>query len=269
MIFPAFLVAQTVTLPSEKIVYPHNVFWHKTEVHEMFNQGKGPWGVGLDFIARTRDELQDGDRFGTLYRVKFRPWINYQFNERARFSLSPIALMRTVEYVGKPEDIPRVPYKEWRTTFQFYHHSYSVGKKFMHTYRHRYELRWQERQNDLGTYRFFMRYRIRYRLRYMINKDSFYKDRVWYGMFSNELGINIGQNVVMNTFNQNRLYVGIGHRFANTIRAELRYVDRFRARGSTGFEFDHAKGPMFALFVDQVSGISFRKDKLPPVRLFD
>lgn len=235
----------------------------------MFNGGKGPWGVGFDVVARTRDNLQEGSRFDDLNRIKFRPWLNYQVSEKTRFSFSPLAVMSTSEYVGKPEDIPRVRYKEYRTTFQLYHHSYSLEKKFMHTFRHRYELRWQERQNSLGDYRFFMRYRIRYRLRYMINKDSFYKDGVWYAMSSNEIGINVGRNVVMNTFNQNRFYLGIGHRFANTMRAEFRYVNRFRTRGATGFEFDNARGPMFALFIDQISGISFRKDRLPPVRLFD
>lgn len=262
-------LAQTLTIPPEKIVYPHNVFWHKTEMHEMFKGGEGPWGVGFDFVARTRDELNDGDRFGTLYRVMFRPWINYQVNKNMRISVSPIAPMHTTEYVGKPEDLPRNQYKEYRSTLQMYHHSYSMQKKFMHTFRHRYEFRWQENQNNLGDYRFFTRYRIRYRLRYMINKDNFYQDGVLYAMASNELGLNIGKSVVMNTFNQNRFYLGMGYRFGNTIRTELRYVNRFRTRGSTGFEFDGNRGFMFALYVDQVSGISFRKDKLPPVRLYD
>lgn len=239
------------------------------EAHEMLKNGLGPWGVGFDNIIRTRDEFNNGERFGTIYRIKFRPWVNYQINEKARISISPIAFMQTREYVGKPSDTPRVAFKEYRTTLQFYHHNYSLQKRFMHTYRHRYEFRWQENQNDLGTYRFFMRYRFRYRLRYMINKDSFYKDGVLYAMASNEIGINIGKTVVMNTFNQNRIYLGMGYRFGNTIRAELRYVDRFRTRGATGFEFDHSKGPMVAVYVDQISGISFRKDKLPPVRLFD
>jgi hypothetical protein len=124
----------------------------------------------------------------------------------------------------------------------------------MHTWRYRYEFRWQERpiQDD---YRFFTRFRFRYRIRYIINGNDFYENNTWYAAVSNEIGLNIGKNVVLNTFNQNRLYVGIGYRFFDVVRAELRYVDRFRTRGATGFEFDHGRGLMLGIYVDQLSGL--------------
>jgi hypothetical protein len=264
---PGRAPAQTVTLPAQKIVYRHQVFWGKLEAHDFLNNGK--WGYGLDLVTRTRDDLAPSTRFSTLNRFGIRPWVNYQFNENVRFSLSPLGYMRTDEYEGKPEDVGRPTYHELRTTFQLFHHHYSFNKRMMHTFRHRYELRWQERPLTEGEYRFFTRYRFRYRMRLMLNDRNFYDNGVLYALASNEIGINIGRNVVMNTFNQNRLYLGLGYRFGNAIRAEVRYVDRFRTRGATGFEFDNGRGPMLALFIDKMSKISFRKDYILPVRYFD
>ncbi|HMP93341.1 MAG TPA: DUF2490 domain-containing protein [Phnomibacter sp.] len=260
--------AQPVIIPAQKQVYKHQVFWSKIEGHEFFNNSA--WGIGADLVLRYRSTVGDNSPFSIRNRLGIRPWINYQPHDNFRVSLSPIGYMETNEYMAKPEDLNRPPYHEWRTTFQLFHHHYSFNKRLMHTFRHRYELRWQERPGNLDDpYRFFTRYRIRYRARVMLNYKKFYDDGVVYGMISNEIGLNIGKNVVMNTFNQNRFYVGAGYRFGNALRAELRYVNRFRTRGATGFEFDLARGPMVAFYIDKISKVSFREDRLPPVRYYD
>lgn len=240
-----------VTAQSEKTIYDHAVFWHKTEINEMFNEN---WGVGVDYVYRSKNQLNEGSMFQSHLRTSIRPWVHYQFNKNARFSFSPIGYMYTNEYIGKEEDFDRLPYHELRTTFQFFHHQKSASGKWMHTWRYRYELRWQE-QPIQEDYRFFTRFRFRYRIRYIINGNDFYENNTWYAAVSNEIGLNMGKNVVLNTFNQNRLYVGIGYRFFDVVRAELRYVDRFRTRGATGFEFDHGRGLMLGIYVDQLSGL--------------
>jgi hypothetical protein len=101
----------------------------------------------------------------------------------------------------------------------------------------------------------------------MLNSTDFYENGTAYLMASNEIGINIGENVVWNTFNQNRLYLGVGVRFLTAVRAEVRYVDRFRTRGATGFEFDHDKGLMVCIYVDQLRRVG-SKD-IPVVRFVD
>lgn len=235
----------------QKIVYPHQVFWHKTEINEFFDE---KWGVGADFVYRSKNEMNSGSMFDSHLRTSIRPWINYQFNKNARLSISPLGYMYTNEYIGKEEDYLREPYHELRTTFQFFHHQKPESGKWMHTWRYRYELRWQEQANS-DDYRFLMRFRLRYRLRYMINTNDFYENNTLYTAVSNEIGLNIGKNVTYNTFNQNRLYVGLGYRFLNAARIELRYVDRFRTRGSTGIEFDHGRGLMIGFYIDQLSGL--------------
>lgn len=253
-----FLYAQPA-----KTIYDHNTFWSKTEVNEIFDNSK--LGVGFDFVYRTKNELGEGSRFTSLLRESYRPWLHYQFSPNARFSLSPIGYMGTQEYIGKPEDYLRPPYHEIRTTFQFFHHLKQAKGRVMHTWRYRYELRWQE-QPLLDDYRFFTRFRFRYRIRVGLNSTDFYANKTLYAAVSNEIGLNMGKNVVLNTFNQNRLYIGLGYRFLTAARVELRYVDRFRTRG-TGFEFDSDHGVMVGIYIDQVSLLG-TKDILK-VRFFD
>jgi hypothetical protein len=223
------------------------------------------WGVGADFVYRRKNEFAQGDMFQSPLRESIRPWVHYQFSPVSRFSISPIGYMNTNEYVGKDEDLFRSDYHEWRTTLQYFHHQKVANGKIMHTWRYRYELRWQY-QPPVDDYRFFTRFRFRYRIRYVINSNDFYENNIWYLAASNEIGLNLGQNVTLNTFNQNRLYIGVGHRFLNAARLELRYVNRFRTRG-TGFEFDNGQGIMIGAYIDQVS--IFGKRRVLPVRFSD
>lgn len=138
----------------------------------------------------------------------------------------------------------------------------------MHTFRYRYEARWQHNP-ELNNYRFFNRFRFRYRVRYLINKHSFYDNNLVYFNLSNEVGINFGSNVPY-MFNQNRFYGGIGYRFANAARFEIRFVNRHRARGATGFEYDNDEGIMLSLYIDKLSKLNFGSTKnIAPVRYYD
>jgi hypothetical protein len=255
-------IAQTtVVIPPQKQVYHHEVFWSKIDINDFFKSTGYRWGWGFDFVFRTKNKFDQGSIFDERLREGYRPWVHYQFSPNARFSLSPIGYMYTHEYIGKPADLLRLPYHEWRTTFQFFHHFYTGNTgKFMHTYRYRYEMRWQNNPVT-DEYRYLNRFRFRYRLRYLINSNSFYENHLWYTSVSNEIGLNFGESVVMNTFNQNSFYAGVGYRFANSVRVELRYVNRFRTRGSTGFEFDHGEGVMIGIYVDKLSDIKIQRKK--------
>lgn len=262
-IIPALLTCATAAQDS-KVVYPTQTFWSKLEVNDFGESGK--WGWGLDGIIRRKNEFGQGSIFMSPMRESIRPWVHYQFSPLSRLSISPLGYMHTTEYVANPEDLLREPYHELRTTLQYFHHQKVAKGRIMHTWRYRYEFRWQERPGS-DEYRFTNRFRVRYRIRYLLNSKDFYENKTAYLMASNELGINIGENVVWNTFNQNRLYLGIGIRFLTAVRGELRYVDRFRTRGATGFEFDLDRGLMACIYVDMLRRVG-SKD-IPMVRFVD
>jgi hypothetical protein len=251
------LIISTASGQNQKVIYPHSVFWSKTEINQLDNNFK--WGVGLDFVYRRKSGLNDNFMLSERLRESIRPWIHYQFSPYSRLSISPIGFMYTNEYLGKPSDLNRLPYHEIRTTVQFFHHTKMLDGKIMHTWRYRYELRWQENPST-DSYRYFSRFRIRYRIRYVINGNDFYKNNTAYVAISNEIGLNIGKNVVYNTFNQNRLYVGVGYRVFNTARIELRYVNRIRTRGATGYEFDNGRGVMLGIYFDSIKGFGKASD---------
>jgi len=257
-------LASAAGAQDRKVVYPHEVFWSKVEINDIFDNGK--WGWGVDGVYRRKNEEGRGGMFDAPLRESVRPWVHYQFSPNARFSVSPLGYMHTTEYVANPEDREREPYHELRTTLQFFHHHKQLDGRLMHTWRYRYELRWQE-QAGRDDYRYTNRFRFRYRARYMLNSDNFYEDGTVYLMASNEIGLNLGRPVVLNTFNQNRLYAGVGVRFLNSVRAEARYVDRIRTRGSTGFEFDHGRGLMLAVYIDQLRNVG--KKDIPSVRFVE
>lgn len=264
LLFLIFIGVNNGLVICQKTFYPHSVFWSKIEANQIFDNNIG---VGLDFVYRRKDAFGEGTMFSNRFRESIRPWVHYQFSPYARLSISPLGYMFTHDYLGKPGDELREPYHELRSTVQFFHHIKQFNGRLMHTWRYRYEFRWQE-QADSDSYRYFNRFRFRYRVRYLINSNDFYENGLWYAAVSNELGINFGKNVVLNVFNQNRLYIGVGHRFLNSVRAELRYVNRIRTRGATGYEMDYGTGLMFGLYVDQISKVSTSKD-IPVVRFYD
>lgn len=254
----------TVEAQDRKQIFPHAVFWSKVEINDFLANGR--WGWGVDGIVRRKNEEGRGSMFDAPNRESVRPWVHRQFGRNARLSVSPLGYMHTTEYVGVPEDRLRDPYHELRTTLQFQHHHKQLDGRLMHTWRYRYELRWQERPG-VDDYRYSNRFRVRYRARYMLNGSDFYRNHTAYLLASNEIGINMGREVVLNTFNQNRVYAGVGMRFATAARAELRYVDRFRTRGATGYQFDHGRGVMLTVYVDELRRLG-SKD-IPQVRFVD
>lgn len=262
----AFLLPVTFSslAQTQKQVNKHNVFWHKTEINEIFaKEGKG-FGIGADFVFRSKSTFEDPSPFAETNRIGFRPWLHYQFSPYARLSLSPIGFKYTDDYKAQASDFDRAPYEERRITLQFFHHKKSDNGKFMSTWRYRYEWRWQE--TATGDWRYFNRLRFRYRLRYIITGNDFYENNTLYAAVNNEIGINIGRNVPY-MFNQNRFYLAMGYRFMNSLRAELRYVNRYRARGATGLEYDNGRGVMLMFYIDQLSLVG--KKKVQEVRFAD
>jgi len=264
MRYISFLIMLVAMQPAfaQKEVYRHRVFWSKSEINQVY---PNKFGWGADLVIRRKNEMGQGNMFAEPLRESFRPWLHYQFSPYARFSFSPLGYMHTNEYKADLADFQRPDYHELRTTFQFFHHQKQLEGKLMHTWRYRYELRWQEQQND-DDYRFLTRFRIRYRVRYVFKGANFYENNMMYAAVSNELGINIGKSVPYN-FNQSRWYLGAGVRFANAARIEVRYVDRYRARGSAGNLYDRGQGLMLGIYIDQLSELGKKKGQ--EVRFYD
>ena len=263
LIITLILGSLQVFSQDEKIFYNNGIFWNKNEFAQFFEDK--PYGIGLDVIHRRGTTFENNNPLERHLRTSVRPWFHYQFSPDARLSVSPIGYFSTNEYEAMPFDVGRPSSFELRSTIQFFHHHKQMAGKIMHTWRYRLEFR--NRQTE-GSDEFvnFARFRFRYRFRYIINAPDFYTQGMWYTNVSCEIGLNMGAPVVYNTFNQNRIYFGVGKRIFNSARLELRYVDRVRTRG-TGYEFDRGRGVMLALNVDQISILGRKYTQ--PVRYAD
>jgi hypothetical protein len=239
----------------QKEVYQHGYIWNKVEASQFFGDDS-PYGVGFDVIHRRATLFDNKNPFEHYLRTSVRPWFHKQFGPDARLSISPLGYFQTNPYLAVEDDTLSPSSYELRSTVQLFHHHKQMQGRLMHTWRYRLEFRNQKRDNE-DDFRNFARLRLRYRLRYMLNAPDFYTQGVIYAAGSSELAVNMGSPIVYNTFNQNRIYLGIGFRFLNAARIELRYLDRFRSRGS-GFEFDRGKGVMLSLTIDQINYLGRR-----------
>jgi hypothetical protein len=259
-----FLLVQNLFSQADrKVYYPHGVLWGKIEVAEIF-EGK-TWGIGGDVLQRRATGLGGSNPLERVLRTSIRPWFHFQFGSDARLSVSPLSYHFSQPFAALDQDLDNPNTYELRSSVQFFHHLRQKQGKLMHTWRYRLEFR---NRAEIGESDFtsFFRLRLRYRFRYMFNAPDFYTPGVLYTANSVELGLNMGSPVVYNTFNQNRIYAGVGYRFLNSARVELRYVDRIRTRGS-GFEFDHERGIMISVTVDQISYLGRRYTK--PIKYAD
>ena len=240
--------------PSRKEYNNHTVLWNKIELTEIFNSKT--WGVGFDVIHRRGSALTPLNPVERGLRTSARPWLHFQLGTQARFSFSPLSYHHTQSYVASDADLEVPNTYELRSSASFFHHMSLMQGRLMHTWRYRLEFRNRSLVGEQDFTSFF-RLRLRYRFRYMLNAPDFYTQGVLYTANSVELGLNMGRPVVYNTFNQNRIYLGLGYRFLNSARIELRYVDRLRSRAS-GYQFDRARGLMISLTIDQLTYLGRR-----------
>ena len=253
-LFFIWAIIGNVNAQEEMVINNHNVFWNKNEFTQIIEDQV--YGFGIDVIHRRGSNIHTSSPLAIPLRTSVRPWIHYQFGTDARLSFSPLSYHATSPYKANPFDYERPSNFELRNTIQFFHHHKHFDGRLMHTWRYRLAFRHrkiEEREDWVN----FSRFRFRYRIRYMLNAPDFYTQRVLYTAASSEIGLNMGKPIVQNTFNQHRVYLSVGYRFLNAMRLELRYVDRVRSRGS-GFEFDHGRGVMIALNIDQISYVGKR-----------
>jgi hypothetical protein len=233
--------------PERKTIYPHGVAWHKTTIADYPRDGDIGWEV--DIVHRRRNALGEGSMFDNHLRTSVRPWVNWQVREHTRLSVSPLAVFRTDDYVATPSDVDRPRYPELRTTLQLKH--WIDSGRAQNIIRIRQEFRIRKDSYDDEEWYTFHRTRLRYSLRVPLTTPSFYDPWTLYTNVFNEVGLNYGEQVVRNIFNQNRFYAGLGWRIGHNVRTEVGFVSQFRSR-RTGNEFDHGRGMLVYLYVDRL-----------------
>jgi hypothetical protein len=193
--------------------------------------GGGPWGIHLE-VQNRRAELGND-----WQQLLIRPGINYQISPSLSVSAG-WAWVRTYPYGDYPAVIAFPEHRAWE---QIQHRFKFLGLDW--TQRLRLEQRWiGEMARDSGGDDFDLaNWRYENRIRYLLRTSIPLTDSgKTYLALWDEVFFNFGSNVSGNDFDQNRVFIGLGHKLTPTTRLEVGYMEQtIRRRGGQIREDNH------------------------------
>jgi hypothetical protein len=190
----------------------------------------GPWGIHFDTQIR---RAEFGDEWQQLL---IRPGIQYTLNDQVTFAAG-YAYVNTYPYgdFPAPDDFP-----EHRTWEQVSVRTPFLGLDWTHRLRLEQRFIGTFESTDIGTlevtdYRYENRFR--YLLRTMIPLSASRKTHL---ILWDEVFINFGGEVMGNTFDQNRFFIGIGQTLGRGFRLEAGFMEQtVQRRGGRIWEHNH------------------------------
>lgn len=206
---------------SEKVINEQAQFWTSINSTWRFTDH---WGVMGDFHIRRTDFLKDPNfyflRAGGVY------W----FNDKMSLAGGGAALWYAVEDETKGFNYAL----EKRIYQQLLWRSVNGRAKFLQRIRN--EQRWHQVLNDDGSVdrvRFSNRVRLLFSASIRIFEDE-KKPRL---VLSDEILFHFGNEIVYNTFDQNRFFVGINHRMNKNWSFDFGYMAVYQQKYS-GYQYD-------------------------------
>lgn len=197
--------------------------------------GESPWGLHLEGQGRRSDILNEWQQW------MVRPGINYTFSPKLSVSAG-WAYAKTYTYGDYPVAFDFPEHRAWE---QVVYNAKALGMDWQH--RVRLEQRWigeMEREgNDWSVENWRYENRIRYMLRTTIPLTESKKT---YLALWDEVFVNFGSNVSGNFFDQNRAFIGIGHKINSHTRFEFGFLEQtIQRRGGAIWENNHTVGIWF------------------------
>lgn len=225
----AFLIP-AISHTSERVSDSNGTLWlNYVGDHPL---GNSPWGLHLEVQTRRADLGEEWQQ------LLIRPGINYQISPTLSVSAG-WAYVSTYPYGDYPV-AARFP--EQRAWEQIQHQFQFLGLEW--TQRLRLEQRWiGEMARDAGAGDDFELANWRYenRIRYLLRTNiPLTANGQTYLALWDEVFFNFGQNVSGNDFDQNRAFIGIGHKLTDTTRVEIGYMEQtLNRRGGSIREDNH------------------------------
>jgi hypothetical protein len=197
------------------------------------------WSWQLENQDRRQDMQGDynpsttsGNPFQNLNQHIFRPWLHYQLNPSIRFSFLPIGWIGSNRF---KDGVPSAFFSELRISPQITLTQHLGRLRIDH--RLRYEFRWIGQNQSVENKSFIyggdfssttQKERFRYQLKaiLLLGKEKM-EDKTWYCQASNELFVNIGEQVAnTNLLDQNRVLIGLGYRINKNFSVEAGYMQQ-------------------------------------------
>ena len=215
--FPIVLLSQTV---KEKEVNQQFQTWVSLNSVTKFSQH---WGIVADVHLRTNDFFQDNNFFFLRGGVSYIP--NSKFSFTGGYAHMWLA----------PKNPSWSTFSDENRIYQQAQMNTKSGNVSV-VHRLRNEQRWQEIIiNDVETGENKFSNRVRYLLSTTI--PIFKKKSAPSLVISDELLIQFGQDVVLNTFDQNRFFIGIKQSINPKLSFDFGYMNVYQQK-ATGYQYD-------------------------------
>lgn len=211
--------------PTTKSLNPQTQFW--TSINSTFRLSER-WGMMGDFHLRRNNFVAEPNfyflRLGGVY------WLDERFSlaggAAALWLYNHDAFLQRIE---QNYSLERRSFQQilWRSPI----------RKMVFSHRIRTEQRWHEVLNlDNGA---VDRIRLSHRFRFLFSASFplFASPKLPRLVLADEVHFHVGEEIVYNTFDQNRSFVGISQRINPNLRFDLGYMLVYQQRYS-GFEYD-------------------------------
>lgn len=128
------------------------------------------------------------------------------------------------------KNISQPEHRPWQ---QVQWHTNSKRMKIMQWFRSEQRFRQKIKSDDelAEGYNFNYRFRYNFLLAVALGKRNFEPQSLSF-IFSNELHINLGKEITYNTFDQNRLFLGLGYQISPNAQLQLGYMNVFQQLSS-------------------------------------
>ncbi|HEX8060915.1 MAG TPA: DUF2490 domain-containing protein [Cyclobacteriaceae bacterium] len=205
-------VAQTTT--------PTKTIHHREQAWAAYlNQTRlsNKWGLWAEVHYRMTDNFVDRP-----FSLLIRPGVTYFIKDNLR-ATAGYALVE--HYPAKGLHTTRTEHRIWQQIAWNQKYPRLATTQWL-----RLEQRYLEKiANDARVGGYVHSWRARYNFSFFVPlKGKDMEPKVPYVMLQNELFLSFGKNVVYNTFDQNRLFLGMGYQFSPQLNAQLGYMNVFQ-----------------------------------------
>lgn len=208
---------------------PSKVIHHREQAWVgYFNQTRfsNKWGMWVDLHYRMTDNFVDRP-----FQFLFRPAVTYFIKDNLRLN---VGYTLAEHFPAKGLSTIRTEHRAWQQIWWNQKYPKLTTLQWL-----RLEQRFNQKVvNDVKTGDYAYTFRVRYNFSFFVPlKGKELAPKTPFVALMNEVFVNLGKNVVYNTFDQNRLFVGFGYQFNKHLNAQLGYMNVYQqeAAGNSYF----------------------------------
>lgn len=188
-----------------------------------FNQTRltNKFGLWLDVQYRLTENF-----VGRPFQFLFRPAATYFIKDNLRLN---VGYTFVSHYPGEGLNTTRFEHRPWQQIWWNQKYPGLTTLQWL-----RFEQRFNEKViSDVKQDGFNYNFRVRYNFSFFVPlKGNEMKAKTPFATVGNELFLNFGDRIVYNTFDQNRLFAGIGYQFTSHLNAQVGYLNVYQQESS-------------------------------------